>query len=1112
LWPQKWHLYLSFLITIFLPLTSASQTPEAGPLFNLNVRELPVKEVLRQLEEQSSYVFLFNSRFIDVNRKVSISVRNEKMEKILEQLFRGADIESKVIGNQIILSNKNTQESEKEQDQEENRQLMITGRVADAKSNLPLPGVIIRVQGTNIYSVTRNDGNFSLEVPHNRITLVFSFLGYESLLFTLDDQQQLDIRMEEKNTYIEEVIVTALGILRQEKALGYSVQKIEGESLQTVKMADMTTSLTGKISGLLIKNSTNFGTAPIIQLRGENPLIVIDGVPTDNVSINDVSPDDISNINVLKGATASALYGYRGAAGAIIITTLRGNRENGLTLSVNSSTMFNMGFLVVPKTQKSYSSGFNGVYGNDYVWGDKLDIGRTATLWDPYEKVWKENSPLVSKGVNNLKNFQELGYIMNHNISLSSRGENSSLRSSLTYVYNKGQFPNQKLNKFTYTLGGEMEFNKLKLESNISYSKHLSPNTRGSQYSGGYLYNLIGWLGAEYDVRDYKNYWLVKDQSQNWFNYEWYDNPYFLAYEVITSSDRDILNGNLSATYKFSEWASLSMRSGWDFFYNRYISRNPIGARNAFSYYGYFGDEKNSGYSINNDLILSLNKTIGNFTMEGILGGTLFFSKNDFFEANTEGGLSIPGFYSLKASKDPIGWETSLKRRQVNSLYGRATFSWKSLAYLDLTGRNDWSSTLSANHRSYFYPSVAGSFIVSELLPKTSWLDLWKLRSSWTVSKTPAGIYDIISAYNVNNEVWGGYNSANYPTQLRSQDVRPQTVQTTEYGTAAHFFGNRLRFDLTYYRMRIYDFLAMAPISDASGFTSSYVNTQEERSKKGIEAILGITPIESGDWKWSLNLNWSKDATYYDVLDEQYTPDEWWVYKGGRVDAYTVRDWERDSENNIIHINGLPVRSGYYSVVGNENPSWIAGLTSNLKYKNLTFAFSVDGRMGGYSFSRLDALLWHSGAHIKTDNQWRYDEVVNGLKNYIGPGVKVISGEVTYDSYGKITSDTRVFAPNDVEVSYESYTKNYYNGSWSWGRQDILDETFIKLREASLTYMFPRALGNKYKITDVTLSLVGQNLFFWGKEYKISDPDYGEAWDLVSPSMRYTGMNIKFNF
>jgi TonB-linked SusC/RagA family outer membrane protein len=1093
-----------FLLLIALPFQLRAQATR----ISLNLVDVPLNTVLNEIESKTNYTFLVNQQFVNLTRKVTAVYINTSVKEILEQLFKDEDIKIVVSDHQIILTpmKDNTDEQAKPGK-------LIKGKVTDSKSHEPLPGVTILVKGTAKGTITALDGTYSIDVPRADVILVFSYLGYTTQeIATALINQVLDVELVETSRNLEGVVVTALGIKREEKALGYSTQKVDGEVLQTVKVADPTTSLTGKVSGLMIKNSSNFGTAPVINLRGETPLIVVDGVPSSNISLNDLSQDDIKSIDVLKGATASALYGYRGANGVIMITTSRGEEKQGLVISVNTSTMFNLGFVVTPDRQTSYSSGYGGKYGDDYIWGDKLDIGRTTTLWDPYEMVWKDSVPLVSKGKDNLKNFQELGLVTNNNVSISSRGEHTTFRTSITHIFNKGQFPNQKLDKVIYTVGGEMNFNRLSIESNFSYSKHISPNIRGSQYSGGYLYNLIGWLGAEWDINEYKNYWMVKDEQQNWFNSEWYDNPYFLANEVIQTSDRDIMNGFVAATYKFTPWLKLTLRTGLDSYLNRFTYRNPISARNAYSYLGYYEDQKYTGYSVNNDLLLLFDKTVKDFRIDGMFGGTVFFSKDDYFDAYTKGGISIPGYYSLKASKDPIGWDTWLRKKQVNSLYSRASVSWKGLIYMDLTGRWDWSSTLAAQNNPYFYPSVAGSFVPSELMQNLNWLDLWKIRGSWTMSKTPADIYDINSTYVVDNEVWGGFNSAYFPTELKSADIRPQASQTYELGTAAVFLKNKVRFDLTLFRKRMYDFLSSAEFSEATGFYTKYVNTDEERTKNGIELVIGGTPVKKGSWKWDVNFNWSKDITTYSKIDEQYTPDEFWIKEGARVDAYTVKDWVRDPSGNFVNTNGFPSRSDYYSVLGYSNPDWIWGLNSSVNYKSFTFSFSVDGRVGGRSFSRLDALLWNSGAHIETDNQWRYDEVVNGLKNYVGPGVKVVSGTVTYDSYGNITSDTRVFEQNDVEVSYESYIKDHYQqGAWSWCSQNILDETFVKLREVSLTYVLPKSISEKIKLKDPSVSLVGQNLFYWGKEYKLADPDYGVTWDLVSPSVRYVGFNIKFN-
>lgn len=1090
---------------LLIPLFLNSQSTR----ISLNMHNSTINEVLNEIESKSDYTFLVNQKLINLNRQVDAVYSNTSISEILKNLFKNEPVNIVLSEKQIILSPVKSSGEFKQ-----NQEKVISGKVVDSKDKLGLPGTTVIVKGTSKGTATDFDGKYSISISDENAILVFSYIGYTSQEIEVQNSNVINVELEETSKVLEGVVVTALGIKREEKALGYATQKVQGEAMQKVKTIDPTSALTGKVAGLTIKNSSNFGVNADLTLRGEKPILVIDGVPTENMTLNDISSDDIQNIDVLKGATASALYGSRGSGGAIMVTTIGGNsKKKGLSVKLNSSSMYNAGFVVEPKTQKSYSSGFNGKYGDDYVWGDKLDIGRTATLWDPVLKEWKENSLLESKGKNNLKNFQEPGYTTNNNISIINSGENSTLRSSFTHIFNKGQFPNQKQTKMIYTFGGDIRYKHLDLESNMSYTKHTSPNIRGNQYSGGLLYNLIGWLGAEWDIRDYTDYWLVKDVSQNWFNTVWYDNPYFLANEVIQTADRDIVNGFVSATYKFTPWLKLTARSGLDFYINRSNYRNAISAANAWDQKGYYEEERSNGYSSNTDVILTAEKSFGNFRFDGLAGGGLFFKKDDYLDEFTKGGLGIPGYYSLKSSVDPIGWGINLYQKQVNSLYARTSFSYKSLAFLDLTARGDWSSTLLPENNPYIYPSVGGSFVTSEVLPKISWLDFWKLRGSWTVSKKPADIYEIANPYIVSTNVWGGYNGANFPTTLKSPDIFAESAQTLELGTEARFFKNRLSLDFSWYRKLMYDFITSANMSNASGFYSKTINSDEILAKKGIELTLKGTLMKNRTFQWDMYTNWSNYVTRYVQLDSVYTPDQYWIYEGARADAYTVYDWVRDGEGNIVHNQGFPVRSDYETVWGYSDPKWVWGWGTSLTYKSVSLNIALDGRIGGLSFSRLDALLWHSGAHIDTDNEWRYDEVVNGKQNYIGNGVKVVSGAVIYDSYGRILEDTRVFAPNDKEVSYERYIKdNYQRGPWSWCSQSILDETFLKLREISLSFKVPQKFLKYVSMSDLNLSLIGQNLFYWGKEYKQSDPDGGGTWDLVSPSIRYVGLNINANF
>ncbi|MDZ4059419.1 MAG: SusC/RagA family TonB-linked outer membrane protein, partial [Bacteroidales bacterium] len=439
------------------------------------------------------------------------------------------------------------------------------------------------------------------------------------------------------------------------------------------------------------------------------------------------------------------------------------------------------------------------------------------------------------------------------------------------------------------------------------------------------------------------------------------------------------------------------------------------------------------GYSFNNDLLISVNKSYREFVFDGFVGGSLFYRQNEGMEARTQGGLTIPAFYSLKASVNPVAVASNVYKEQVNSLYGRLAVSWKNLIYTEATLRNDWSSTLPLTTRSYLYPSVAASFIASELLPKMDWLSFWKLRGSWTVSKTPAGVYAINSVYTINNNVWGNLSGASFPTSIRGIDVRAESASTFEIGTAVNLWKSRASVDVAYYNKRMYDFIRSTGITPASGFTSKFVNIGEEITRKGVEITANLVPVESRDWRWDISVNWSKYARYYTKLDEEFSTDRPWVKVGNRVDHYILRDYQKDKEGNIIHNNGLPLYSGYDSLFGYSDPDWIWGIGSNLRYKNWQLAISLDGRVGGIAQTTTEMYMWRAGSHPKSVTPERMADVTTaGSKNYTGKGVKVVSGTVSYDTYGNITSDTRVFAANDIPVTYKTYTEAYHKGT-AWG-------------------------------------------------------------------------------
>ncbi|MFT4032275.1 MAG: SusC/RagA family TonB-linked outer membrane protein [Siphonobacter sp.] len=1006
-----------------------------------------------------------------------------------------------------------------------NAQDRIVSGTIRASDGKPIPGVTVRLKNTARGTNADSEGRYRIDVPINDDVLVFSNIGYATKEEPVGSRTQIDITLAEDQSQLNEVVVTALGVKREERSLGYSVQKVSGAGLQTVKGVNVATSLTGKVSGLWVKNSTEFFQEPTLTLRGEsNIMLVIDGVPYTNMTLNNIPPDDIESVDVLKGPTAAALYGSRGGNGAIIVTTKRGAGKKGLTVSVNSNNMFNAGFLMLPKVQSSYSAGLGGVYDpTDYVWGAKLDIGNTASQWNPETKQM-EVMELTSRGKNNFRDFLEPGMISNNNISISQTGENGSLRVSLNHIYNKGQYPNLKSNTVNFSVNGEMKMSdKFSLSTQMGYNRQTSPQITGSGYSAqGYMYQILMWTGPEYDLSKYRDYWLVPNEQQNWHYSAWYDNPYFIAYEKLDAIQKNKLNANFTATYQLFPGAKFIVRPGLDFFFHNETRRNPPSVHSTrgatlvdetssanWNALGMYADDQYSGYSFNGDALFMINKKVSVIDVDALVGGTIYRWNKKNLLSVTRGGIVIPGFYSLNNSIERPDVSTWVQNKQVNSLYAKATFSYINSIFLDVTGRNDWSSSMPTTSRSYFYPSVGGSVVMSEFIKTLpSWLDYWKLRGSWTLSKSDLSVYATNQTYSTTTADWGSLNSAYYPTTIRNSTVKPETNRTWEVGTSAYFLNKRLKFDFAYFNKYNYNIQTSATVSSASGFNTTLINTLQSYVRKGIELTLDAMVLKRGDLQWDLTANWSFNHRYFKELDPTYSADNLWTREGKRTDTYTGTAWLKDPNGNQIHReSGLPLVSDYTSLFGYTDPKFIWGLSNSVRWKNFRLGASFDGRIGGLLYNYTAYKMWDTGSHPDSDNQWRYDEVVNKNTSYVGNGVVVSSGTVTYDSYGQITSDTRQYATNETKVSYQSYARSYGDG-----KKGATNASFIKLREVSIGYTLPTSFASRIGASSATISLTGQNVWMWTKAFRYADPDNSDDSQLSSPSVRYMGANIQLTF
>jgi TonB-linked SusC/RagA family outer membrane protein len=897
----------------------------------------------------------------------------------------------------------------------------VKGIVKD-EAGSPLPGVSVQEKGTTTGTITDNDGSFSLTVKGPASVLILSFIGFTPTEVTVGNQTNFEVTLAQDNKLLTEHIVTALGLKKDEKSLGYSVQKLGGDIIKTVKGVNVGTSLTGRVSGLWVKNSTEFNEAPSLTLRGETPLLVIDGVPYGNMNLKSINQDDIESIDILKGPTAAALYGSRGGSGAVIVTTKRAG-ANGLTVSINTNNMFNAGFLMLPEVQSSYSAGLGSAYSpTDYVWGAKLDNGTMANQWNPYTKQM-EVSELRSLGKNNFRDFLVPGVVSNNNVSVTQTGENGSFRVSLSHIYNKGQYPNLKSNNTIFSLSGEMKVgDKFTLNSQVGYNRLTAPQLTGAGYSAqGYFYNILVWMGPEYDLSAYKNnYWLVKDQKQNWHYNAWYDNPHMIANEKLNGIDQNKMNASFTATYKLFEGAKLLLRPGFDLYQDDETRRNPPGilSTRGWDASGLYSINKGSGYSFNGDAFFLYEKTLGKIAIDALAGANIYkYSVNNLY-SSTRSGLIVPGYYSLNNSVERPNVSVNRFGKQVNSLLGKLSLAYDNALFIDVTGRNDWSSTMPSNARSYFYPSVGASFVLSEYMGTLpNWLDFWKIRGSWAVSKSDLGIYATNQTYNTGTGVWGSLNAASYPTSIvAAQNVVAETNRTWEIGTAAYFLKRKFKLDVAYFNKFNYNIQTNANISQASGFNSTLINIDQTFIRKGVEITLDANVLKSTDWRWDATVNWSYNHRYFGKLDPVYSAKNAWTKEGGRTDTYTGAIWLRDPQGNLIHqANGLTQASTYSYLYGYTDPKFIWGFSNVVYYKQFSLNASFDGRVGGYLNNYSSYKMWDTGAHPDSDNEWRYDEVVNKNKSYVGKGVVVTSGSVTFDNFGNITSDTREYAENTTK-------------------------------------------------------------------------------------------------
>lgn len=1054
----------------------------------------------------------------------------------------------------------------------------ITGTVTSATDRMPLPGLSVAVKGTTIGTVTNMDGKYALDVPGNA-TLVFSFIGYSTREVEVQGRNIVDVVMEESVKAIDEVVVTALGIKREEKSLGYSVGKIASKELSKVVHENMLTSMAGKVTGVTINATGGTGSTVSMIIRGatsmstdNQPLFVVDGVPmtssVNNVGgfgsdnrvdygngISDIDPESIESISILKGPSAAALYGTRAGNGVVLITTKKAAAKQGMKIEVVSNTVFDIpskyldvqtrfGFGARSYTPAAFADGIIPAFSPSEQAGNGPELDKGYWQVQPF-------APLDANGVavptelishpDNYKNFiNRNAFTTTNSVAVSSATDKVNYRLGVSNMANKGLVPNSDLNRNNITLSATSNVRQnFTVSADINYSKNWADNRPATQERGTNPLQWAAWTPPNVDIRKLRNYKLGGTQVLTIG--QGYENPYFLAYGINNSFERNRLIGNVSATWEITPELSIM---------GRYALNRTDEVRETKMDPGYSGEPNNGAYGIvtsgamerNADFLATYKDNWNDFSFTASVGGNLLYSKwsNVSNSSKPGSGLIIPYLYTIQNIENTsLNYSNARYERAINSIYAMANFGWKDLVYIDLTARNDWASTLPAENRSYFYPSASLSFILSNMIDMGSKVNLFKIRGGIAQVGNDTSPYNLYPTYE-NVGQWGDAIRLRNPAVRLNANLLPEEATSYEFGVDLNAYSNRLRFEGTYYREDNRNQVLDTQPAGSSGVSSVKVNAGLLRSY-GWEMMLGFTPVQTGDWTWDVNVNFTKNKTYLLELAEGIDFVQFWdearvkniayvknkkLGQDGLIGNLYSRKILRVTDENSDYY-GYPLlpegedaewqAAEDYSKVGNYNPDFIMGLQTSVSYKNLTLSMTFDWRSGGKYVSQTWRYLtegvvsntWLNqlvtppeGLGGQPSQQLRDWVVANGDKLIFSDNPRPIGGPTPdfggyyNDFYTGIGAYDGVFAPGvyghyengtfvlekenlgNSETEFRPYVMSY---PWDIGEANLFDADYIKLREIALNYRFPNKVAQKLGVQDLNFSVYSRNIMIWTK-------------------------------
>ncbi|WON92399.1 SusC/RagA family TonB-linked outer membrane protein [Sphingobacterium sp. UGAL515B_05] len=1021
------------------------------------------------------------------------------------------------------------------------------GRLVDSLSQGAIHGATIRNSHLAKLVSSDHSGKFVIDA-HIGDTLRIGYMGYLPKVFIVGNQPSSVISLIPNQQSLNEVVVTALGIKKEKQAIGYSVQEIKGKDMVKAREPNAISGLAGRVSGLTITPSTNLFGDPGITLRGRsNILIVVDGMPINTDSWN-LSPDDIESYSVLKGANAAALYGNRGQNGAIVITTKRAKlQDKGFQVEFNSSTQLQTGYNAIPKIQTEYGPGSNyqyafkdgrggGINDNDYnIWGPRFEGQLIPQYNSPIDPKTGQLIPLPweARGKDNLKKFLQNGLLSTNNIAISTKNDHGDLRLSASQMFQRGTTPNTKLGSTNINLtGGINAGSKLRFDASINYNKQYSPNYPNIAYGpNSPIYILTLWGAADYDIDDLRNYWQPGKENVQQYNREYtiYDNPWMTAYENLRTYDKDDIYGYVSANYKFNDKLSLNARTSASTWNRNRTIKIPISA-NLYNYN--IGGSRVGGYQETYDTFWE-NNTEVSLKYQNRIAEDLGFSGSVFGNlrtvsvkslfARTDRGLTVPGVYDLSNSIMPTVSTNDRALRQVGSVYGFMDVDYKSMLFLNLTGRFDKSSTMPVKNNTYFYPSASLSAVISQMVTLPKVISALKIRgayanvaSDFVNESAQYDIYKLLPAYSNYGRWANAMTGVTFTDVLPNPDLVAERVKTAEIGLETRLFNNRLGFDFAFFRNLEGPRIIELATSVTSGVRARQTNGLT-LLRKGIELSIDGTLIQQKDFSWNVMVNASTNHAWLHDIDGHQTRSGN-VRVGERWDGYYVNDFQRDEKGMpIVGTNGLPAYNPYVSRIGYSDNKFTASISNSFRYRDFSFSFLVDGRFGGLIKNVQDAKQWGSGTHPESANEYRLKDWENrDVKDYKGTvmtnGLKIVKGQLNTDQDGKVISDTREFAPNDIAVLWQNWATNYYQS----GPITAKSRTFVKLREIVFSYNVPaNLLKNSRFFRSASVSVVGRNLlYFTGKGTQNMDLDQftSASSDYQTPSVKSFGLNLNATF